>query len=342
MSNREAVLLKAAVHISLVIIAFKTTFSMRGGHHSINPYLKNLPPVVRRNLHVVNTRYLEQQCTCKNHVQCDIYPVPLTTEVVLPTYPHFLNVHNLFGTISRETNILGDYGKTIQMMILARVNGYYSPYFPSTIAQEEEQAETGHLFNLAEENFFRYRLQTLYPKIDEEGIKTAIGFLATQKLANCPCSVHTEERGYEWIVFRRQPDRKIYSTDDDDEESSTSKSISDDDVFFSAEAEDAILDQRADIPEPTPECTGNLEEKSTPPDVLDEDKRPQMSTQLCESSLHSRENRGETSTGEPSTSRHQALQKTHKKSKKRKGDKKTNKTVGTNESPMSIDDDGQG
>ena len=102
---------------------------MRGGHHSINPYLKNLPPVVRRNLHVVNTKYLEQQCTCKNHVQCDIYPVPLTTEVVLPTYPHFLNVHNLFGAISRETNILGDYGKTIQMMILARVNGYYSPFF---------------------------------------------------------------------------------------------------------------------------------------------------------------------------------------------------------------------
>ena len=344
MSNREAVLLKAAVHISLVIIAFKTTFSMRGGHHSINPYLKNLPPVVRRNLHVVNTRYIEQQCTCKNHVQCDIYPVPLTTEVVLPTYPHFLNVHNLFGTISRETNILGDYGKTIQMMILARVNGYYSPFFPSTIAQEEEQAETGHLFNLAEENFFRYRLQTLYPKIDEEGIKTAISFLATQKLANCPCSVHTEERGYEWIVFRRQPDRKIYSTDDDDEEGSTSQSISDDDVFFSAEAEDAILDQRADIPEPTPECTGNLEEKSTPPDVLDEDKRPQMSTQPRESSLHSRENKGETSTGEPSTSSHQALQKTDKKSKKskkRKGDKKTNKTVGTNESPMNIDDDGQ-
>ena len=77
------------------------------------------------------------------------------------------------------------------MMILARVNGYHSPFFPSTIMQEEEQAETGYLFNLAEENFFRHRLQTLYPKIDEEGIKTAIGFLATQKLVNCPCSVHT-------------------------------------------------------------------------------------------------------------------------------------------------------
>ena len=337
MSNREAVLLKAAVHISLVIIAFKTTFSMRGGHHLINPYLKNLPPVVRRNLHVVNTRYLEQQCTCKNHVQCDIYPVPLTTGVVLPTYPHFLNVNNLFGTISGESNVLGDYEKTIQMMILARVNGYYNPYFPSTIAQEEEQAETGHLFNLAEENFFRYRLQTLYPKINEEGIKTAIGFLATQKLANCPCSVHTEERGYEWVVFRRQPDRKIYSTDDDDGESSTSKSISDEDVFFSAEAEDAILDQRTDIPEPTPECTGNLKKKSTPPDVLGEDKRPQMSNQPCESSLHSRENRDE-----PSTSTHQTHQKNQKKkSKKNRRNRKTGKTVDTNESPISIDEDGQ-
>ena len=72
MSDRDAVLLKAAVHISLVIMVFKTTFSMRGGHHSINPYFKNIPPVVRRNVHIVNTKYIEQQCTCRNHVQCDI------------------------------------------------------------------------------------------------------------------------------------------------------------------------------------------------------------------------------------------------------------------------------
>ena len=72
MTNREAVLLKAAVQISLVIMAFKTTFSMRGGHNTVNPYFKNIPTVVRRNLHVINTRYIEQQCTCQNHVQCDI------------------------------------------------------------------------------------------------------------------------------------------------------------------------------------------------------------------------------------------------------------------------------
>ena len=60
MSDRDAVLLKAAVHISLVIMTFKTTFSMRGGHYSINPYLKNIPQVVRRNVHIVNTKYTEQ------------------------------------------------------------------------------------------------------------------------------------------------------------------------------------------------------------------------------------------------------------------------------------------
>ena len=239
MSDRDAVLIKAAVHTSLVIMAFKTIFSMRGGHHSVNPYFKNIPPIVRRNLHVVDTRCIEQQCTCINHVQCDIYPIALTTEVVLPTYQHFLYCLNLSGTISRETNILSMHGKTIQMMILARVNGYYSPYISSTIMQEEDQAETTNIFNLAEENFFRHRLITLYPKIDEECIKTAIGFLATKELVNCPCTVHTEERGYEWIVFRRQPDRKIGSSEDDIEEDSIPEDISDDDVFFSAEAEEA-------------------------------------------------------------------------------------------------------
>ena len=272
MSNRDAVLLKAAVHISLVIMAFKTTFSMRGGHHSENPYMKNLPPIVRRNLHVVNTRYIEQQCTCKNHVQCDIYPIPLTTEVVLPNYQHYLYIHNLYGHISKETNVLSEYGRTIQMMILARVNGYYSPFFPSTLMQEEEQAKSGNLFNLAEENFFRQRLKTLYPKIDEEGIKQAISFLATQKLVNCPCNVHTEERGYEWIVFRRQPDRKTYSTDDHDESNSSnsiSESISDDDVFFSAETEDALLDQRTDNAEPSPKDERDVEQYNSSTDVPD-------------------------------------------------------------------------
>ena len=127
------------------------------------------------------------------------------------------------------------------MMILTRVNGYSSPFIPSTIMQEEDKAETGDVSSLAEEDFFRHRLRTLYPKIDEQGVKSAIGFLATQKLVNCPSHVHTEERDYEWIVFRRQPDRKMDSSEDDTEQDYTLEEISDDDVFFSAEAEEALL-----------------------------------------------------------------------------------------------------
>ena len=52
--------------------------------------------------------------------------------------------------------------------------------------QEEVKAETGDVFSLTEEDFFRHRIRTLYPKIDEDGIKTAIGFLETQKLVNFP------------------------------------------------------------------------------------------------------------------------------------------------------------
>ena len=84
-----------------------------------------------------------------------------------------------------------------------------------------------------EEDFFRHRLRTLYPKIDEEDIKAAIGVLATQKLMNCPCNIHIEERGYEWIIFRRQPDRKIGSSEEEDGDV-IPVDISDDVDFFSA------------------------------------------------------------------------------------------------------------
>ena len=65
------------------------------------------------------------------------------------------------------------------------------------------------LFTIAENEFFRHRLLRLYPRINDRGIETSINFLAEQKKVNCPCFVHTEMRGHEWIVFRRQPDRKI-------------------------------------------------------------------------------------------------------------------------------------
>ena len=128
--DRDAVLLKTTIWMSLVIMSFRITFSMRESHNTINPYFKNLPSVVRRNIHVAVTRYMEQECTCQNHVQCDIYPTTLTSEVVLPSYQYLLlHIHQTGMTkkVSNESDALGQYGKTIQILILARVNGYYSP-----------------------------------------------------------------------------------------------------------------------------------------------------------------------------------------------------------------------
>ena len=67
-----------------------------------------------------------------------------------------------------------------------------------------------------------------------------------------------------------------------------------------------------------------------------------MSNQPHDSSLHSRENQDEASTGSPSSSRLQAQQKTKKKKRKKgKEEQRTNKAADTTESPMSIEDGDQ-
>ena len=57
-----------------------------------------------------------------------------------------------------------------------------------------------------EKEFFKHRLETLYPKIGDSDVKTAISPLTEQKAAICPCLVHTDQRDYGWIVFREQPE----------------------------------------------------------------------------------------------------------------------------------------
>ena len=246
MTNKGTVLLKSAAQMSLVIMAFRTTFSMKGGHNTINPYFKDIPSVVRRNVHVIISRYMEQGCTCQNHVQCDIYPTLLTLQVVLPSYQCFLQHLQLTGMtklITNESDALQQYGKTILMLILARVNGYYSPYIPQTIMEEEAKIRYGQVCSPAEKEFFKHRLQTLYPKIGDSDNKATITLLAEQKASNCPCLVHTEQRGYEWIVFRRQRDRKFCENGENEDNEDDVISVddeSDDEVFFSAEAKETI------------------------------------------------------------------------------------------------------
>ena len=93
------------------------------------------------------------------------------------------------------------------MLILARVNGYYSPYSAQSITEEDERWFFGSVFTHAEKEFFKHRLQSKFHKITKESIDTALIFLEKKKITNCPCQVHTESKDHDWVVFRRQPDR---------------------------------------------------------------------------------------------------------------------------------------
>ena len=75
------------------------------------------------------------------------------------------------------------------MIVLARVNGYYSPYLPLSI-MEEKSRDTNTNFSYAETDFFRNKLKQAYPQINEDGMRNAISFLERQKEANCPCYIH--------------------------------------------------------------------------------------------------------------------------------------------------------
>ena len=81
------------------------------------------------------------------------------------------------------------------------MNGYYSPYSPQSITEEEQRCFYGNVFSHAEKEFFKHRLQTKFSKISKESIETALVFLEKQKIANYPCLIHTETRGYDWVVL---------------------------------------------------------------------------------------------------------------------------------------------
>ena len=205
MREEDAINLEIAVWMSIVIMAFRTSFHAEGAHRTINPYFNVLNTIIRRRLHVILTSYLEQECVCKNHVQCNISPNILTSEIILPSYEHFLHYilekgFSRFSIVS-ESEILSKYGKTITMIVLARVNGYYSPYFPQSIMEEEAKCLYGTNFSFAERDFFINKLLKETPNMSQEAINQSIAFLERQKEANCPCNIHTQKRGYDWIVF---------------------------------------------------------------------------------------------------------------------------------------------
>ena len=289
MEDRHAKMLKSSIWLTLVIMAFRTTFTMMGGTKIINTYYRNIPAKVRRCLHVAVIRCMEQDCMCPNHVQCDIVPLSLTSEVVLITYQHYLErEHHIKGTKVNESETLNQYAKTMIMLILARVNGYYSPYSAQSITEEEERCFFVNVFSHAEKEFFTLRFQSKFHKITNDSVETALTFLKKQKVANCPCQVHTASRGYDWVVFRRQPDRtptlyyeqtESVSEDEDHEE--------DDDDYFSVEPVDEEHKEDHTYCEKNPDVTGAASSEKITPDGLDE--TPKKSEPKEASSIHSRE-----------------------------------------------------
>ena len=181
MREEDAINLEIAVWMSIVIMAFRTSFHAEGAHRMINPYFNVLNTIIRRRLHVILTRYLEQECVCKNHVQSDISPNILTSEIILPSYQHFLHYIQEKGisrfSITSESEILSKYGKTVTMIVLARVNGFYSPYFPQAIMEEEAKCLYGTNFSFAERDFFINKLLKVTPNMSQEAIN--------QMLQNC-------------------------------------------------------------------------------------------------------------------------------------------------------------
>ena len=266
MEERHAMMLKSSIWMTLVIMAFRTTFTMMGGTKTINTYYRNIPAKVRRHLHVAVIRYMEQDCMCPNHVQCDIVPFSLTSEVILPSYQHYLErEHHLKGAKVNESEALNQFGKTILMLILARVNGYYSPYTAQTIKEEEDRCFFGSVFTHSEKEFFKHRLQNKFPKINNKSLDTALKFLEKQKLANCPCQVHTASRGYDWVVFRRQPDRTptlYYEQTESESEEEIHEVYDEDDDYFSVEP----IDNENGEDKEDQDVTGVATSSEVPPD----------------------------------------------------------------------------
>ena len=127
------------------------------------------------------------------------------------------------------------------MIVLARVNEYYSPFFPQSIMEEEARCLYGTNFSYAERDFFTNKLLKVTPNISQKAINQSIAFLERQKEANCPFTIHTQKRGHEWIVFNRLPDR-IPSNHDD----GSQMSDSDDTIGFS-KTEDNAENEEAKI-----------------------------------------------------------------------------------------------
>ena len=100
--------------------------------------------------------------------------------------------------------------------------------------------------HIQRKNSSNTKLQNKFPKINNRSLDTALTFLEKQKLANCPCQVHTASRGHDWVVFRRQPDRTptlYYEQTESESEEENQEEYNEDDDYFSVEPVDINNDE---------------------------------------------------------------------------------------------------
>ena len=92
-------------------------------------------------------------------------------------------------------------------------------------------------------------------------------------MANYPCQVHAASRGYEWVVFRRQPDRTPTLYYEQTESESEDEDHEEDDDYFSVEPVDIDEENKEDHTycEKNPDVSGAASStKLTPADDSDE------------------------------------------------------------------------
>ena len=112
--------------------------------------------------------------------------------------------------------------------------------------------------------------------MSKAAIDQSIAFLERQKEANCPCTIHTQKRGFDWIVFNRLPDR-IPPKDDGyhgtDSDETTGYSDTDKDENEEARVSDPISNQEGmeqvnnQKNENAPEASGTSSETLTSDDL---------------------------------------------------------------------------
>ena len=96
---------------------------------------------------------------------CDIFPSPLTTEMILPSYQHFIQyLHQKGytiegGSIPTESGALNRYAETITMIVLVRVNGLLFPILSNECDGGRGQSFSQHQFFLCRNRFLHQQAE---------------------------------------------------------------------------------------------------------------------------------------------------------------------------------------